>query len=396
MAKEKSDKKKSKSSKRKEIAIAGKKTSGTNIGDPREINASEIAPAKEIEASIIDDIQKVQGYELGDAELVDNVDIDKSKQEEFRSYQMGLARQLEAQTRGEGPSLANLQLQSATQKNIAEQLGLAFSNQGAGGALAQRTAAYNVANLNQNAAMQSAQLRMAEQLQAQAALGALSGQARGQDIGLATAQAEANLQTALANQAEKNKFLLAQGEFTQQANIVNATAANNRAMEQARLEQAAAQGNQQAINQLAQQQAALNQQAAIANQTAFNSTQQAQADINAKLQQSRISAGATTAAASAAAAASRYGTDAGLYKFNQELAFEMDKYYQGQSRADINDIYDTNRQGVNDDSAIRDSQMDRISNIGGGFASQTTRSPSPGGQSSPGGQPTPGVNYKAY
>lgn len=390
MAKGKSQKNKSKSSKREEIAISGKKTQGTNIGDSREIAPSKIDPAKLIDASVIGDVERVEGYKLGDAELVDEIKVDESKQDEFRQYQMGLAKQLEAQTRGEGPSLANLQLQSATQKNIAEQLGLAFSNQGAGGALAQRTAAYNTANLNQNAAMQSAQLRMAEQLQAQAALGALSGQARGQDINLATTQAEVALQTALANQQEKNKFQLAQGEFTQQANVVNATAANNRAMEQARLEQAAAQGNQQAINQLAQQQAALNQQAAIANQTAFNSAQQAQADINAKIQQSQIAAGATTAAAAAGAAASRYGTDAGLYKFNQELAFEMDKYYQGQSRADINDIYDTNRQGVNDDSAIRDSQMDRISNIGGGFASQTTRSPSPGGQ------PTPGVNYKAY
>lgn len=355
---------------REEIAIKGKKTSGTNIGDAREIKASEVGPAREIEASKINDIERVEGYKLGDAELVSGIDVDASKQAEFRDLQMGLAKQLEAQTRGEGPSLAALQLKEATQQNIKEQLGIAASGQGVNSALAQRTAQYNIADLGQKSALQSAQVRMAEQLNAQSQLAGLTNQGRMSDINLAQSQAEVQLQQALANQAEKNKFQLAQGEFSQQANIANQSAYNTWAANQAALAQQANIANQGAFNTNAEQQAALNQQAAIANQGAFNSAQQAQADINAKIRQSQISAGATTAAAAAGAGAANRATDASLYKFNQELAFEMDKYYQGQGRGDASSNYNTSAQGAVNNYNLTNDQFDAVGNFGGALAQQ--------------------------
>lgn len=97
-----------------------------------------------------------------------------------RANQSDFIRQLQAQMRGEGPSLANLQLQQATDRNIAQQMGQAASQRGVNPALAARVAMNNIAGVNQQAAQDAAIIRQQEMLNAQQQLGgAISGQRQG-------------------------------------------------------------------------------------------------------------------------------------------------------------------------------------------------------------------------
>jgi hypothetical protein len=109
--------------------------------------------------------------------------------ETFRQYQLGLAQQLQAQARGEGPSLAQMQLAQATDRTLQQSLGMARSAMGSNPALAARTAALQASGTMGNAAAESAMLRLREQQQAQNALAGLSNQARGLDVDTAQQRA---------------------------------------------------------------------------------------------------------------------------------------------------------------------------------------------------------------
>lgn len=71
--------------------------------------------------------------------------------------------QLTQGSQGQGPSLANLQLQQALGQNVSNQLGVAASNRSVNPALALRMASQNIASLGQGSAMNSAQARIQEQ-----------------------------------------------------------------------------------------------------------------------------------------------------------------------------------------------------------------------------------------
>ena len=204
---------------------------------------------------------------------------------QFRDAQAGLLSQLQAQARGDAPSLAQMQLQQAQEANIAaQQAALASARGGPGGqaGLARQAMQQGAAIQGQTAA-QGAQLRLQEQLAAQAALGQLAGQAREQDIGVAGQQA------ALQQQYQQLAGQLAgqQAGFDTQAGIAGAQIGsaenlaqaqlqqqmNQMGIQMAQLEMAAAQGNQQAALQLEQMRQAAN---AAAIQGA------AQADANQK------------------------------------------------------------------------------------------------------------------
>ena len=117
---------------------------------------------------------------------MDAATIAQDPQAQFRARQLDLAQALSAQARGEGPSVAQMQLQQGTEAAIAAQRAMAA---GAQSALQSRELARTTASLQQQQAAQAAQLRLQEQLQAQQALAGLSESARGQDIGLASQQA---------------------------------------------------------------------------------------------------------------------------------------------------------------------------------------------------------------
>ena len=98
-----------------------------------------------------------------------------------------LANQLQQQANGQGPSLAQMQLQQASDSNLKNNAALIASQRGINPAQAGRQVAVSNASQGQNLANQSAQLRLQEQLQKQQLLAqTLQGQ-RGLDINQQTA-----------------------------------------------------------------------------------------------------------------------------------------------------------------------------------------------------------------
>lgn len=124
----------------------------------------------------------------------------------FRQNQSQLVAQLEAQARGEGPSLAAQQLREASDRNSRNQQAMAAGTGGPNAALAQ----FQAAQMGQMGAAQNAQqaaaARIQEQYNAQSQLGLTLHGARGMDeemsrynAGAQNSQASDNLQAKLQN-----------------------------------------------------------------------------------------------------------------------------------------------------------------------------------------------------
>lgn len=125
--------------------------------------------------------------------------ISQGPQDQFRQGQLGLAYQLSQQAAGQGPSLAQQQLQAGTDRNIAQAMAMAQAQQGQGAGLAQRQVAQQQAGMAAQTNQDAGALRLQEQMQAQNMLGQVLAGGRGQDIGLATEQAGLNQGANLAN-----------------------------------------------------------------------------------------------------------------------------------------------------------------------------------------------------
>jgi hypothetical protein len=160
--------------------------------------------------------------QLGPAAQYAGANINRAEDLQARNAQMGLMGQLQQQAMGKGPSLASGQLQQGIEASLKAQQAAAASQRGRISAgLQARQLSNGAAEMQQAASMQSAQLRMQEQLNAQAGLANLSGQVRGQDLGVAAQQAQLMQQAGLANTGAQNQFSLAQAGFQQQANMAN-------------------------------------------------------------------------------------------------------------------------------------------------------------------------------
>jgi hypothetical protein len=105
-----------------------------------------------------------------------------NQEQQARNNQSDFIRQLQAQMSGQGPSLANMQLQQATNRNISQAMGQAASQRGVNPALAARLAMNNVASANQQAAMDSGLIRQQEMINAQQQLGSQIGAQRQGDL----------------------------------------------------------------------------------------------------------------------------------------------------------------------------------------------------------------------
>jgi len=143
------------------------------------------------------------------ADLKEQIGASQLRYGDTFNNQNALARALLAQSQGQGPSLAQMQLQDATNRNIQQGAGLISSQKGINPALAARLIANQSANANQQAAGQSAQARLAEQMQAQQQLQGLYGQIAGQEINQNQLyqQALANQnQQALGNTSQMNQY----------------------------------------------------------------------------------------------------------------------------------------------------------------------------------------------
>lgn len=164
-----------------------------------------------------------QGWEMQNREAPrsEAAVINQAQSDEWRAKQMGLVDQLQGLKFGwdVNNSPAQLQMKMAFDQAMQNQRGMAAQSTGANRALASRTMANNVGQLQQNQAAQSALLRSQETIDRQKAINegnqwrygqmqdAMYG-ARGQDIGIAGQNASMQQQTNIANQ---------QSELQQQA-----------------------------------------------------------------------------------------------------------------------------------------------------------------------------------
>ncbi len=142
-----------------------------------------------------------------DAALANGATIDQSQQAQFRNQQLQLSNALMAQANGQGPSVAGAQLQQSTDMNLQAALAQAASSRGGNLGAMQYQLGNARANIQQQAAQQLAMTRIQEQMAARSQLGAVLDSGRGQDIGLATGQAnltQQNNQFNAANQQQAN------------------------------------------------------------------------------------------------------------------------------------------------------------------------------------------------
>ena len=118
----------------------------------------------------------------------------------FRGYQQNLAEMLMQQAQGGGQSISDLMFQQAADRNLRQQLAMAAGQRGnlAG---AQRLAQQQAGQFVADTAGEAAAGRLAEQRQAQALLGSVAGQGRGQDIGVQQSNLDAMLRQQQLNQS---------------------------------------------------------------------------------------------------------------------------------------------------------------------------------------------------
>ena len=172
--------------------------------------------------------------------------IASAPQGEWRTQQQGLVDVLGRRIAGDSPSVAEMQLQESTGRNIKAAKALAAGSTDPG--LASRNASQAMTQANVAGNMQAAQLRAGEQQAAEQALGGVLGQGRSQDIGVATSQAgfdqganQANLQANLQQQQmndQMTRFYEEMGYSRDQAQLMaNIELEKMRQQEAARVDQ---------------------------------------------------------------------------------------------------------------------------------------------------------------
>lgn len=147
---------------------------GYNVADPYKLNSGAFGIPS---YSAWQKMLAQNGAAAGNRNIIN---LDQAN--EMRGVQADLIQNLQKQARGEGPSLAQMQLQKATDQNIAQTMGMAASGRGPGQSAQNKAAQAQGSQMRQQAAGDSGMLRLQEQMQAQNMLAGVSGQARGQDI----------------------------------------------------------------------------------------------------------------------------------------------------------------------------------------------------------------------
>lgn len=268
-----------------------------NVGQTVITPQQQAIQAQQIAAAQVGPLQQAQIAQagpttIGPTSLANAAQLSLAQQQQLRDAQLGLVTGLQGAIAGKEPSVAEIMLRQATDRNVANQYALAQAANGMNTGLAQRQAMINAAELNQNAIGQQALLR-AQELQAnRGQLAALTGQARGADIDVAANQAALQQQANLQNAGALNTSTLTQAQLSQAQALANAQLAqsggqfnagqyNQGLTENAQLQQQAAIANQGAGLQAGTTNAQLAQAVALANAGAQNTTNQ----TNAQLQQ---------------------------------------------------------------------------------------------------------------
>ena len=184
----------------------------------------ELAPVERVDRAQISNVT---------IDPITGATIDTTQQAQFRGAQTSLVDALSQQAAGTGgPTAAQLQLQQATDRGLAQQLALQAGLSGAEAAAARRAGAVNVGAMTQEAGREAAILRAQEQQAAQGLLADVAGQARDADIVLATSQAKLDQQTQVKNMEAKLQADLANQGVDLDVLKTNAAAGNQGALAQ--------------------------------------------------------------------------------------------------------------------------------------------------------------------
>lgn len=149
-------------------------------------------------------------------------ELNQTAANQWRGQQDLLAQNLQAQMRGEGPSVAQLQMQQGLNQSLGNAASMAASQRGVSPAMAMRLAQQNQAQMAQNTVGQMGMLRAQEQMAARGELANLSNAARTQDLNAAAANQKAALdQRQLDDSRERfyREGQMVMDERNRQANI---------------------------------------------------------------------------------------------------------------------------------------------------------------------------------
>jgi len=166
-------------------------------------------------------MQSVDPAMIAELERMNAAQINRGEDQQVRSSQMGLIEALQGQANGTAPSLAEQQLKRSNEQTIASQMAQAASARGGNPAMAQRMAAQNIAGLQADAAGRAAELRIQEQTAARQQLTQALDSTRGQDVTVASQQAQLAQQAAQVNKTASDQAALAQAQLIQQAALAN-------------------------------------------------------------------------------------------------------------------------------------------------------------------------------
>ena len=213
--------------------------------------------------------------QLGQAQTYGAAQLNGGQYNSTFGQEQGLANQLQAQSQGQGPSVAQVTANQQAQQNLSNSMAQLGSQRGSTNpALAQQAALNAGANAQQGAAQQAVMGRTQEELGAQANLGNTLGSMNNQAQAFAGANANLTQQQQMANQSAQNQFALTQGQMNLQNNQFNAGSQNTANLTQGQMNQQAGLANQSDANQFALAQGQMNQQTSLANQqNQFNTNQ---------------------------------------------------------------------------------------------------------------------------
>lgn len=251
--------------------FAGAQLSPTQLAERQaaiqagQFGGAQLAPTTLAQQQAAITAERINASQIGKTNLTDQTGINLGPQAEFRSGQQGLVSGLQGTIAGTDPSVAAIMLRQATDRNIANQYALAQASSGQNAGIASYNANRNVADLNQQAAIQQALLRAQEIATARGQLGGALDQARTGDIGLATNQAGLTQGVNLANTNALNTTAQTNATLAQQAATANAGNSLAAGTTNASLANAVALANASNANQNTQLQGQLTNQAGIAN-----------------------------------------------------------------------------------------------------------------------------------
>ena len=163
----------------------------TSVGGVPQISGVQIAQAQGVQAPQMGQLQQAHTA-LAEAERAAAAKGDWAGQAELRQRQMALMDEFERVIAGRnGPSVAELMLQQASDQAARQQMGVAAARSGGGNyGLAMREAGMNMADIQAQANQSGALLRAKEITDARAGLGALQDFARKSDISVASKQGD--------------------------------------------------------------------------------------------------------------------------------------------------------------------------------------------------------------